>query len=228
MGTSNSELRAFNQKPAYRTRPRDWFFSGGHAHRRATSRFLDELANYRRSLVESRASAPNDRTWLLAFRGDFRRMRGDETVTALQDFLRYGDPSLRHVAIWLLSQAADRFRLRGIVDYSDDPSPQVRKHVAKVLRRLEAWYLLDDMARANSQDARIQWFASTPIHRPFGERLESFARTVDDSHTGEVFTPSRMPFWALERSWNRTPPKSVALIRRMLRRIRHWVHWGVS
>ena len=25
-----------------------------------------------------------------------------------------------------------------------------------------------------------------------------------------------------------TPPKSVRLIRRMLRRIRHWVRWGVT
>jgi hypothetical protein len=43
-----------------------------------------------------------------------------------------------------------------------------------------------------------------------------------------VSTSSRMPYWALERSWERSPPKSIVFIRRMLRRIRHWVRWGVS
>ena len=50
----------------------------------------------------------------------------------------------------------------------------------------------------------------------FAERLDKFTRNVDDSHAGEVVTPSRMPFWALERSWDYTAPKSVVLIRRML------------
>ena len=78
-------------------------------------------------------------------------------------------------------------------------------------------------------DDKVQWFANaSTTHRSFAERMDKFARNVDDSHAGEVFTPSRMPFWALERSWDYTAPKSVVLIRRMLRRIRHWVRWGVS
>jgi hypothetical protein len=191
------------------------------------SRFLNQLASHRRNIVESKGAPPL--TWLLIFREDFRRMRGDETVSGLRDFLKYGDPSLRHVGIWLLSQCADRFRLRGISEYSDDPSPQVRKHVAKALRRLEAWYLLDEIARANRDNRTIQWFAYAPINdRPFVERLANFVSTVDHSHAGEVFTNSRMPFWALERSWERTPPKSVLFIRRMLRRIRRWVRAGAS
>jgi hypothetical protein len=101
--------------------------------------------------------------------------------------------------------------------------------VAKALRRAEAWALLDDMAEAYPLDPKIQWFATASIaHRPFHERLQNFARNVDESHAGEVFTPSRMPFWALDRSWERTPPKSREFIRRMLWRIRHWVRWGVS
>ena len=54
-----------------------------------------------------------------------------------------------------------------------DPSPQIRKHVAKALRRLEAWSLLDEMAAAYPDDDKIQWFANAPTtHRPFAERLE--------------------------------------------------------
>jgi hypothetical protein len=69
--------------------------------------------------------------------------------------------------------------------------------------------------------------ATTP-RRPFAERLDRYTHNVDDSHADEVVTPSRMPYWALERSWEYTAPKSIVLIRRMLRRIRHWVRWGVS
>ena len=67
------------------------------------------------------------------------------------------------------------------------------------------------------------------IHRPFAERLIELTsnRSTTRMRT-KLYTPSQMPFWALEESWDYTPPKSVQLIRRMLRRIRHWVRWGVS
>jgi hypothetical protein len=227
MGPSNRDHVAFKQKPTYRARPGDWVAGAGHARRKAAGRFLHELSSYRRRIQELYGVAPI--TWLLAFRNDFRRIQGDETVAVLRDFLRYGDPDLRHIAVWLLSQCADRFRLRGITDYRDDPSPQVRKHVAKALRRLEAWYLLDEMARLDRDNKTIQWFARAPNnYRPFDERLASFVRTLDDSYADEAIAPSRMPFWAFERSWERTPPKTVLYIRRMLRRIRHWVRWGVN
>ena len=154
-------------------------------------------------------------------------MRGDETVVAIRHFVYAGDPTLRHIFIWLLSQAADRFRLRGISDFCYDPSPQVRKHVAKALRRLEAWWLLQEMARAFPDDATVQWFAHAPLsHRPFPDRLRNFVRNVDDSHADEVVTPSRMPFWRLEREWEGRGPKSVWYIRVMLWRIRRWVRGG--
>jgi hypothetical protein len=110
-----------------------------------------------------------------------------------------------------------------------DPSPQLRKHVAKALRRLEAWVWLDEMARANSDNPKIQNYSRSRItHRPFRERLSNYVQSVDDSHAGDVVTPSRMPYWAMEKSWEYTPPKSRDLIRRLLRRIRHWVRWGVT
>jgi len=131
--------------------------------------------------------------------------------------------------IWLLSQYADRFRLRGIDYFCEDPSPTVRKHVAKALRRLEAWQLLDRMVTAYPGDDVVGWFAKAPIRKlELSEKLRRYKAGVDDSRSEEVATPSRMPFWALERNWERTPPKSVLLIRRVLRRIRHWVRWGVG
>jgi hypothetical protein len=118
--------------------------------------------------------------------------------------------------------------LYGIWEFRSHPWPQVRKHVAKALRRLEAWVLLEEMAAQYPEVVKIQWYAQAPrAHRPFAERLSNFVKSVDDSHAGEVVTPSRMPFWAAERAWDYTPPKSVEFMRRM-RRIRHWVRWGVN
>lgn len=85
------------------------------------------------------------------------------------------------------------------------------------------------MASLYPEDEHIQWYAKAPTtQRSFAERLDTYKSKVDDSHAGEVVTPSQMPFWAQATFWSYTPPKSVLTIRRMLRRIRHWVRWGVS
>jgi hypothetical protein len=128
------------------------------------------------------------------------------------------------LGVWLWGKCADRFRLYGLSAFCHDRSPQVRKHVAKALRRLEAWTFLQEMATANPDDVMIQQFATPPTsHRPFPERLTNFARNVDDSRAGEVVTPSQMPFWRLQRDWEGRSPKSGWYIRLMLWRIRRWV-----
>jgi hypothetical protein len=217
--------RAFEQKPRYRASLGDWIQSRGHAHRHAARRFFHELSAYRSSLL-STGSLPH--TWLLPFRSDFRRLLTDENMPEIES-LAHGDATLRPLYVWLLSHSGYPYRLYAIRRLGGDPSPHVRKHVAKALQRLEAWWLLDDMAAMYPEDARVRWFAQSPVtHRPFAERLKTFARNVDETYASEVLTPSRMPFWALERSWVRTPPKSREFIRRMLWRIRHWVRWGVG
>jgi hypothetical protein len=85
----------------------------------------------------------------------------------------------------MLGKCADRFRLCGIADLRTSPSPHVRKHVAKALRRLEAWNLLDEMAKLYPNDAKLQWFANAPLSRPsFPARLSRYVATVNDSHAG--------------------------------------------
>jgi hypothetical protein len=174
--------------------------------------------------------------WLLHYREEIRkRFSGNNAIVGPSEadvihyYMAHCPPAMIPICIWLISRCANRFRLYGIAEFARDPSPKIRKHVAKALRRLEAWTLLGEMATLYPEDANICWYAqahTTP--RSFPERLANFSRNVDDSHAGEVFTPSRMPFWALERSWERTPPKSVLFIRRMLRRIRRWVRAGAS
>lgn len=175
------------------------------------------------------------RTWLLPFRNDLRQLlmgfdsRFDGVVEVVRYYLLTCPRPMIAICIWLESEFSDRTRLYDLKSFHLDPSPQIRRHVAKALRRLEAWSYLRVMAAANPGDAKIQWFATAPTtHASFAERLRKYKRCVDDSHAGEVETPSRMPFWTGASSWERTPPKSVAYIRRMLRRIRFWVRWGVS
>jgi hypothetical protein len=219
---------AFMSRPSYRTTAEDWYRNGGHVRASTASRFLQELCEYQHRLM-SFYDGKIPRTWLLKFRQEFRQLEEQRAALVMQRFISLGDPALRHVFIWLLSKVASRFFLRGLDEYCDDPSPVVRKHLAKALRRLEAWPLLEKMATAHPDDERLRWFATAPTtKRPFRDRLRDFRTTLDDSRAAEVVTPSQMPFWAQEKSWSRTAPKSAAMIRRMLRRIRHWVRWGVS
>lgn len=218
---------ALNQKPSYRATPGDWISGSGHAHSFAAHRFLKELAYYRNYLVQLGGGEKLPNTWLLQFRDDFRRLLNDETLLVVHSFMFAGDRNLQPVFIWLMRRYANRFRLCDIDEFCCDPSPAVRKHAAKALRRLEAWPALSDMLRAYPDDARVRWFATAPIRkRTFRESLEKYSKTVEQSHADEVVTPSRMPFWRREGFWERTPPKSVLAIRRVLRRIRHLVRWG--
>jgi hypothetical protein len=174
------------------------------------------------------------RTWLLPFRDELRQLlagfdsRFDGEVEVVRYYLLNCPRTMIAICLWLEGEFSDRRRLYDLKTFRNDPSPQIRRHIAKALRRLEAWSLLREMAAADRDDARIQWYATAPTtHAPFAERLKKYKRCVDDSHAGEVATPSRMPFWTGVSSWERTPPKSGAYIRRMLRRIRFWVRWGV-
>jgi hypothetical protein len=190
---------------------------------------LDRIEAERRQLLEAAKCAPASMTWLLTYRADLHWAVQHSYLEPIKLYLADCPEEMIPLGIWLWGKCADRFRLYGLSAFCHDPSPQVRRHVAKALRRLEAWSLLREMAAANPHDSRIQWYASAPtMHRPFAERLKDFTSNIDDSHADEVATPSAMPFWSSERAWERTPPKSVVLIRRMLRRIRHWVRWGMS
>jgi hypothetical protein len=213
--------------PTLRDRQR-WAQTGWVSDQR-TFKLLKRIESERAAAIKAAELRVAPHGWLLPYRDDLRWAIQHSRLETIKLYLTRCSPEMVPIAIWLWGKCADRFRLYGLSAFCYDGSPIVRKHVAKALRRLEAWSLLDEMAAAFPDDERIRWFATAPIsHGPFAERLANFKRNVDDSHAGEVVTPSRMPFWAAERSWDFTPPKSVRLIRRMLRRIRRWVRWGVS
>jgi hypothetical protein len=191
---------------------------------RRTFGLLRRIESERASAIKAAELRAAPHGWLLPYRNDLRWAIQHTRLEPIKLYLTRSPLEMVPVAIWLWGKCADRFRLYGLSGFCYHPSPMVRKHLAKALRRVEAWSLLDEMVAAFPDDEKIRWFANTPISRgPFKTRLANFKRNVDDSHAGEVPTPSRMPFWAAERIWNYTPPKSVELIRRVLWRIRRWV-----
>jgi hypothetical protein len=204
--------------------------------RTSTFRLLKTIEAACQEAVSKKWDSDAERNWLLPYRAPLRQIYSEfnpyynsDEVAIIRWYMGGCPLEMLPICIWLVGRCADRFRLYGIAQYRHHPWPRVRIHVAKALRRSEAWTLLGDMASRYPDDARIQWYAhAANAHRPFTERLSKFTKGIDNSHAAEVVTPSRMPYWAIEKSWEYSPPKSVDMIRRMLRRIRHWVRWGIN
>lgn len=194
-----------------------------------TIKLLKRIDADRRQRISTSGCSEMGIGWLLPYRSSFRRAIARGRVGSIKIYVRDCPREMIPLCVWLWGECADRFRLYGLGSLGHDGSPRVRRSVAKALRRLEAWSRLNEMAAAYPEDAKVQWFATTTNRRrPFPDRLRNYKLNIDDSHAGEVVTPSSMPYWARDKAWDYTPPKSVDLIRRMLRRIRHWVRWGVT
>jgi hypothetical protein len=227
------EERNYTPAKALRWRWRNWF---GDIRRTTTYKLLQRIEAACGQIDGESSGAHHARNRLMQFRCELRPLLAgfdsrcnDGEVDIVRYYLLTCPRSMIAICVWLMSRFSDRMHLYEIKTFRDDVSPNIRRHVAKALRRLEAWPSLRDMADANRGDSRIQWYATAPTaHLPFAKRLQRFTFNIDDSHADEVATPSRMPYWAQDDFWTLTPPKSVLFIRRMLRRIRHLVRWGVS
>jgi len=170
-----------------------------------------------------------EHTWLLKYRPYFHDVIHRGRPFYIRDYLNYCPAEMIPICVWLIGKSTDRFRQYDLKAFAHYPSPQVRRHVAKALRRLEAWAVLRQMAASYPDDQKIQWFALAPtVRRSFHERLQNFQRHVDGSQVPEVHIPSQMEFWAADLRWKRSPPKSIEYIRRLLRHIQQLVHWNAS
>jgi len=191
----------------------------------AAYEFLSQLRFRRRNVWNAIAEGHQPAAWLIPLRKDIRRLWRGENAAIIRRRIHQDDGELLAVYVWLLSRFADRCRLFGIDDYIHDASPSVRKHVAKALRRLQAWQHLEVMAAENPADAAINWYAKTPyLKRQFSERLRNYSVNVDQSRAAEAARQSQMPYWSLYTPWQGKPSKSLELIRDILLRIHHWVH----
>jgi hypothetical protein len=171
--------------------------------------------------------------WPMIFRRRLRRLFAEQDfrwnhfeVATVHCYMLTCPPAMIPVCVWIISRLGVAPNLVELMSLRRSLSPQRRRHLAKALRRLKAWAALRQLAAENPNDDQIQRIATAPPSlRTFAERLKNFTSAVDKSHAEEVHTPSQMDFWAVDRGWQRSPPKSVELIRRILRHIQQLVHW---
>jgi hypothetical protein len=218
-------VTAFKQIPHYSASAWKLLRHGGHVHDYEASRFLTALCDYRQEWVIAKGARQLPTSWMLPFRDDFRKIIAGANVATVEISLTHGDAELRPLLISLLSGMVDRFRTRRIAAYMNDPSPAVRKRVAKALRRMEAWSLLKEMSHKYPDDRSVQWFAQPRTSQfSFAQRLERFSRCVDRSNSHQAALASRMPLWFSYEPGDGKPAKTAAYIRRLLLRIRRLVH----
>jgi len=189
--------------------------------------FLKQLQADRAERCKGDGAATLPQGWLLPYRPTFRSIIRADSAAAIRYYLADCPAEMTPLGVWLLGRCAERCRLYGLPEFGRHPSPVVRRHAARALRRLEAWSQLDELARQFPDDPRIQWYAHAPvIKRPHKQRLKSFLQSVDASHAAAAAGPSRMPLWFRKLDWVRRPPKSAAYIRRILRHIHRLIHGG--
>jgi hypothetical protein len=168
-------------------------------------------------------------TWLLKYRAHFGDVIRRGRLIYIREYLNHCPTEMIPICVLLIGKSTDRFRQYNLKAFAHHPSARVRRHLAKALRRLESWATLREMAVRYPDDEKIQWFAMAPtLRRSFQERLHNYQQHVDESLVSEVHTPSQMDFWSADRGWQRSPPKSIELIRRILRHIHRLVHWHAN
>jgi len=215
-------MSTFDQKPRFASRPQKWLTST----RSRAERFLSVLSEQLQTVDLPGPILPAKSPRLLSYRNEFRQlMAHQETVPVLQGYLTNSNPAVRSLAVWLLSKHANRIILLGLDKRYWDPSPQVRKHLAKALRRLEAWQILEKMVAEHPNDTKVSWFArSTPNQKNYRDRLANYSSGIDQTHRAAAAGPSRMPLWFRDEYWGGVPPKNIRFLREILLRIQKLVH----
>jgi hypothetical protein len=196
----------------YRLRSSDW----------DTFRFLVHLEQHRD--IMERDHLLTQGCWL-RFRREFREIIKQRPCAGLRKFLFQVDPDspVGLVAIWLLGRSATPRCTYGLDQLPAGETHRARRHLARALRRVEAWQRLRELAAVYPNDKFVQEMLARPAHDPFAKRLDRFAQHVDRSHESDAAMASRMPLWFRDSEWSQTPPKDTGWIRVLLERIKRWV-----
>ena len=219
-GPVSSSMNSFKHKPSFDSRAWDWLLLGPLARERAASRFVRQLSAYLDDCLLEHRTGPT----LLPLREAFRKIFAVDPGPGIAEGLQDANPLVRSTIIWILSRSQRHCVLPLVEDLADDPSPLVRKHVARALRRLEAWTALKWMSSRHPDDRAVQWFAKRPpIRVSFQERLAHYASRVDNSRAPLAAGPSRMKVWRCQQHWSGQPPKSPDWIRTILLRIQRCI-----
>jgi hypothetical protein len=136
--------------PAWQVRI--WQLSGKHYRKTRQFGLLKRIECEREKVTLESTAGQRTNSWLLPFRTEIRRnfsrintISGPSEGDILYFYMAHCPAEMIPICIWLISRCTDRCHLFGISAFSRDPSPQVRKHVAKAFRHLQAWTLLEEM-----------------------------------------------------------------------------------
>jgi hypothetical protein len=230
-----SEARDLDQHLAPNYAGRNRFWAGGIT----GSPFYNLLMRMEAAALEASKfnwAQQKRHAWPLRFRSELRKLFTEFDIRwnageleILQFYMIRCPFSMVPVCVWIFSRLSNRENIGELKSLRNRLPPSTRKHLAKALRRLQAWSLLGELAAENPHDGRIQWFAhAAPTQLSFARRLERFTASVDQSHATEVQTPSQMKYWDSGLVWQLTPPKSRELIRRILKHIHRLVRRPTS
>ena len=212
-------MRGFDVACGYGVAVGDTFCLGGQTYRviPADRQVLEKLAEVCAYEGLFRANP----TWLLRSRGQFRAICSSASPATLVHLaLITRDDGIRRLAIWLRGRMGSSIAIDSLATLRNAKSEFVRRELVRALRRLQAWNWLRQIGQSDPSP-RIRQFAQSRPHRisvqPMAHHLRTFRRIPVE--------PTRQPLYvSKEVALRLYPPKSIAFIRALLRRIHRWVH----
>lgn len=173
------------------------------------------------SMIYDRCCSSADRSWSIGARPLIRKVQAWNERAVLNLVVeRTRDPILRVLAIWLRGRCRGSIGTATLVKFADHPDFHTRKETARALQRMSAWRTLAVMAEADPSE-RIRRLATSTPARPFTKRIADFKR-----HLARIPVPAKRKTLYVAPQLDighGTPPKSPALIRAILERIRRLV-----
>lgn len=189
------------------------------------------------------AERQHERIDLLGLREEFRYFLKRRPAVGIRVWLygNAGQHAAAPVAVWLLGRCCSSpatLQAGGLIDQVSPASLTLQvaqlineeapvtfgRHLAKTLRRLQAWHDLQRLAVSFPQDDTIQRYAKRLTRHSFDERLARFSQHVDHSLAPQAANVSRMPLWLSTEFWFGQPARESSLFRAILWRIHRLVH----
>jgi hypothetical protein len=191
-----------------------------------TKQWLQKVASDRFwSRVDTLSPVP-----LVTLRKEFRHIITARPIGGLVACLFESDRELRKMAIWLLGRSSQGVRIPALQVLRHNPDPELRRHVAKALRRTGDWNELQSLANRDVS-MRVRVAAQELIAGDRRDYSESLGRFVEHTR-GDIYERgpfhSRMTLWLLSPLGPGKPAKSRAWIRRLLEHIRNLVRASSS
>jgi hypothetical protein len=155
--------------------------------------------------------------WVLRWRKQIRRIEILNVRSVLSHVI-HKTPSerMRTLAIWLRGRCGGYIGTSLIAYYAHSTNFQTQKESVRALRRMSGWSHLREIAKS-ATNSRIRNLATQRAGSPLGDRLSRVLTNFRAIQT----SPQRQEVWTQPGlRLTRTPPKTVAAIRRILERIK--------